>query len=793
MLDKGVGFRGWKVVAMRRLRHVSWLPPAAAVFLLLAAGAQAQFNFPFNSGLPANRFELSDSVYIDQADSATRTHLERVKAFVANQQWDEAVETLREIMEEHGEKLVHVDLRPAMRPYVGVDKGLRYELRHFLSLRDVCQMLISELPAQALKLYRDRVDPAARQLYEQAERGGSEAEPALRRIVEQFFVSSFGDQALLRLGDRALERGNEALARAYWQQLIPAAGWQQAAAPRPDSPRPPWLIYPDSDIPPAEIAARLVLLSIFEDARSGQRQLVQFHSKYPDAKGRLAGHDANYAQTLAALLEASAAWVAPSQSSDWLTFAGSPERTRVVPAKIDVGAVRWHQELPRTPGTDLSFSTRRIGEDNHQPLSYFPLVVGDVLLINSQYEIRAYNIHTGNPAWGSGKDPVIYRDEEFSAERRPIGAALGVPRFTMTACGNKLLARMGNPVTGSQSEQFGPSSLGYIICLDLAAEGKLLWRTSPPEERWSFEGSPLCDGARVYVGMRRSDVRPQSHVACLDARTGLPVWRRLVCSAETPAQGQRDEITHNLLCLHEGTLYYNTNLGAVASLDARSGHINWLTAYPRAKSGDLSQRATHFYRDLTPCIYDHGRLYVAPSDAPPVFALDAASGLLLWRSETSTDAPNQLLGVAGGHLWASGEKLWWFDSVSGNHRGQWPEQERPNPKSLGRGVLAADKVYWPTAHEIYQFDQRTGRQVRQPIELSQRGGPSLRLSGGNLLVSGGYLFIVTGEAIFAFDQHSGTRLADEKIGRHDRVDGTLAPGLPSPGMATDGGLVPAVP
>ena len=350
----------------------------------------------------------------------------------------------------------------------------------------------------------------------------------------------------------------------------------------------------------------------------------------------------------------------------------------------------------------------------------------------------------------------------------------------MTACGNKLLARMGNPVTGSQNEQLGSLAVGLYRVLDLAAEGKLLWRAAPAEERWSFEGSPLCDGVRVFVGMRRSDVRPQAHVACLDARTGQLLWRRLVCSSETPAQGQWDEITHNLLCLHEDTLYYNTNLGAVAALDAASGHIDWLTVYPRAKSGDLSQRATHFYRDLTPCVYDRGRLYVAPSDAPPVFALDAASGLLLWKAETSSDAPIHLLGVAGGHLWASGEKLWWFDAVTGIRDGWWPEGENPSPKSRGRGALVADKVYWPTVNEIFLFDQRSGLQVRQPIVLSVRGGQSVRLTGGNLLVSGGYLFIVTSDGLFALDQHSGPKLADEKVSRQDRVGTGLARGLPQP-------------
>ncbi len=68
-------------------------------------------------GMPTH-FELSDSVYLDEADSATKTHLERVRAFVANEQWDEAVETLRQVMENHGEKVVATPLQPYMRDYL---------------------------------------------------------------------------------------------------------------------------------------------------------------------------------------------------------------------------------------------------------------------------------------------------------------------------------------------------------------------------------------------------------------------------------------------------------------------------------------------------------------------------------------------------------------------------------------------------------------------------------------------------------------------------------------------------
>ena len=88
-----------------------------------------------------------------------------------------------------------------------------------------------------------------------------------------------------------------------------------------------------------------------------------------------------------------------------------------------------------------------------EPLSYFPLVIGNLLLVTTPNQIRAYNVETGKPAWGS--DPIIYQDEDSSLERRVGVPGYGTPRYTMTAYGNKLYARLGNPVTSSQTEQAG--------------------------------------------------------------------------------------------------------------------------------------------------------------------------------------------------------------------------------------------------------------------------------------------------------------------------------------------------
>ena len=66
--------------------------------------AQAQIRFT----APSSQFELSETVQFDRADGAALAHLERAKACLAEHQWDEAVETLRQVMENAEGKLLAV-------------------------------------------------------------------------------------------------------------------------------------------------------------------------------------------------------------------------------------------------------------------------------------------------------------------------------------------------------------------------------------------------------------------------------------------------------------------------------------------------------------------------------------------------------------------------------------------------------------------------------------------------------------------------------------------------------------
>ncbi len=749
---------------------------------------------------------LSPSVYLDEAQSSERSHLERVQQFLADKQWDEAVETLRRLMENSGAKLMRMQTSAQ-------DPG---GYTRYVPLLHIGHMRLAELgkmAPEALALYRSRVDPLAQRWYDEALAARDAA--LLDRIVEQMFVNSVGDDALYRLGEFALERGEYTRAREYWERISPRL--RSPAQPQPLLRTPPerplwlalrgvdlasrwaeleplftqpsgsatWLAYPDTDLNLADVRARLVLVSIMEGSVSrAQIELDVLRRLHPEAEGQIAGGQGKYVDLLAELIAQSKLWLPPAQELGWHTFAGSESRNTTAANRIDIGGTPiWQQPLPRLAAGQerIGGGRQRMAEDFDGLLSYHPIVVGDTVLWNDPAHIRAFDLHTGEE-----KSPVPDRPEEKQGSiyelasdeiRQPY---VGVPRFTMTVHGDTLLARMGSPITAVKNDTTFPRPPGTIVGMDVNRH-RLLFTIPPPSDgdrQWAFDGSPLSDGANLFVAMRHSQLgsaRSEVHVACYDMQTAgrdekSPDvgrrWRTWICGADTISQGILDEITHNLLAISEGTIYCNTNLGVVTALSARDGTIKWITRYPRApfRSPDPDRDDLHFFRDLNPCLVHKGIVIVAPSDCDRIFALDAATGQFLW--ESGVTGVVHLLGVGADNLLVSGDYLYWLDVHTGQLVGQFPPPgqnvrgyTRANPPGYGRGVLAGDVVYWPTREYIHVFRQETVRnetgwmpvKVGQ-IELTQRGA-----GGGNLLIADGILLIATADRLFAFNEFGRIR------------------------------------
>lgn len=782
-------WRTWLLVSLASLWLVSTASPVARAQLFRGLGAEAE-------PLVAPKFDL--------IDNASRSHLDRVEQFLADGQQDEAVEILRRVMETEGDKLMRVseyadDRKTAIVRY--------YPVRHVVQSR-LAQM--ARTSPEALALYRSRVDRLAERALKQAVDAKDAA--LLARVARDYFASSFGDDALWRLGEMTLSRGDYASAREAWERLSPLARTPSTVDPRwPVPPGRPlwlavrgaklderwpqieaaltqtsanvnWLAYPDSDYALADIRARLVLVSIMEGNRERAAiELDLLRRLHAEATGRIGGREGRYVDLLGSLLDQSAGWK-PHQSQAWHSFAGTASRNHVAGQPLDPAKMAlWTAELPAiTSDRELAGSGRpRVAEEHRGLLSYHPVVWNDLLIVPEHLTIRALKLSDGSAAWpGGAGDGVIYRfrsDEEIEEESEHPASQphprsrsyLGAARFTATVHDNKLFARMGSRLT--ISGELNPAHAdrqGMIVGLDLAAQGRMLrgfpLRAEGPE--WNFEGSPVADDATVYVAMRKHDqLNAQAHVAAFDITTGELKWRRWVCSASTPGGGSRDEISHALLTLVDGALYFNTNLGAVAKLATDTGAIQWAVEYRRGTFGssDPDRRDRHFFRDLTPCLYHQGVVVAAPSDSALIYGLDAATGQMLWTSppEVASDAIH-LLGAAGNRLIASGDYLYWFDIFTGHPVGQYPPPQKdapgfalPSTSGFGRGVLAGSRVYWPTRERILVFEQLTEGTERgyEPVALPPIDLVAREARGGNLVVGRDKLIIAGAKQVQVFE------------------------------------------
>jgi outer membrane protein assembly factor BamB len=461
-------------------------------------------------------------------------------------------------------------------------------------------------------------------------------------------------------------------------------------------------------------------------------------------------------------------WPAPAAQSMATTFGGNITRNYVAPGEFALRSLAWSMEWPLAKrnvsgvaSSHFSLPPNSAVEVAGSPISYHPVAAGDLVVFSDRDRVYVYNLQTGRPAWKHSSKEVAPGQVYQQAATANSGTALGVARFTATVHGTYLFARLGSQVTSWPETSLDDNNRSALVILDLAQQGKLIAVVPPENDRWSFEGPPVCDGSRFYVAMRYNDVRPQAHVACYElvATTGIAGtayiprlrWRRMVCSAESPARGSVQEITHNMLTLADGTLYLNTNLGAVASLSADDGRIRWLSTYPRATG-------VHLLRDLNPCVHHRGTLYVAPTDSPHIFAFDAMTGLVRWATVPSAMADVvHLLGVAEGNLIASGKQLWWLDAETGKVVTSFPAtMETGQAQPRGRGLLQGDVVVWPTRNLLYVFNQKQTpsndanslpAMPRDPIRLADYDD---RISGGNLVDAGEYTLLATADKLWVF-------------------------------------------
>ena len=689
----------------------------------------------------------------------TAGRIEEIRKLLAAHKWSDAVEQIRSVLTASGDDLVPLDPNRSV------------------SCRRLCHSLLASLPPDALRSYRDGADGPARKWLEQA--AATRDARLLRRVVDEAFCSRPGEKALDLLGDLAFERGDFSAAESWWGRLIPPA------LVKGEAPAAFALFYPDPQTDPARTRAKLLLARLFRGAYGWADDLQAYRKTYGSAEGALAGKVGRYADILQQVADERDA--DPSAPTiDWPTFGGDASRNRiaVAPSRLleRFGALcrssnehqfslkdrqEWDEEPPTAKAAGPILLNRS--------MAFEPVVAdGKAIVADARY-VTAYDLRTGavekwyDAAQVNGVHPDL---------KLPAPPDL---RYSLTVAGDRVFVRLGvqsvrdapttdRPQDGEKPAP--PDDASLLVCLSLkpAADGKReLWsiRAGAPENPNKdkaytvFEGSPLVRDDLLYVAATRFlNGRAVTRVRCYPAdAAGEPHerWGQDVCETHEFAERDRRYRQH-LLTMAGPYVVYCSHSGAIAALDALTGKPAWAVRYP--SRGDKTADGEPSPRDLAPCLFADGRLYVAPADYDRLLCLDAATGETLWQRGPLEVV--HLLGVGEGRLiFTTPTGLRAVDADDGLDAWALPDGGGALAPA-GRGLLIGDLVLWPTASKgpgsftVYAVRQRDGSQPDDPSLLS-------RIPAGNLVYADGCLLCADRQTLTTFTP-PGMRL-EEKEGQ----------------------------
>jgi len=648
----------------RSLRLLSLLIALVATVALVANGANAVESVKPWTAAPARPYVLR---------GADRRLLDRAEQFLADEQWDDALAALVRLLESDSTKLVAIDEH------------------RYLSLPEYGQRLLMRLPETQLAQYRGLIDAAAESWYR---RGLAERDDQwFKRIVDDYFCSTWADDALLAWGELALQRGDYQTARNAWLRLSPQLD--------PIAQR---LTYPNTDLPLATIKSRLVLVSLREgDWQRAERELSELKESHPSAAGRLGGREVVIEDHLSGLLQQARTWPPLPKSTDTSTFAATRQRTNA------------HAAIHVDDSYELLWSRPVVAN----PLAIFPIVVDDLVVYQDGTTVCALNLADGEARFtaegGALQSPVLQTNH------------LGQPRYTLTASGHQVFGTT-TALLGPRRKPTDANSLCWS--LDTKRDGALAFRLPSDDSSIAFAGAPLLVDTRFYLAIRTNAQTARAGIACYDLHTGQLRWRRWLCQANTPATGWTNEWVGNLLSYDAEMLYACTNLGAIAAVRADDGQVMWLRSYQRENAELTSEGKCEYYRGPNPCVCDRGRLFALPTDSNTLLALNAATGVQLWQASV-TDPAARLIGVTDEHLVVANNGLQIYNPITGRLIAT-----QDVAKLAGQPVLYGQSVVWPTDTSIQIFNLAEEPAEPKSVDLPQAGGANLTIAGQHLIASG---------------------------------------------------------
>jgi len=666
---------------------------------------------------------VQDSSLYLETDRDAEKLLETAREAARAENWRQAVEAYQRVSDFTGKKgaqpLVAEPLTSRGTEARGREAPEARGRGVFLPIQDVAAREIAGLPRPGIEAYRQAYDAGTARLYERAL--AAKDSVGLAEVARHYLASSSGDDALAALGSLAFERGDLVGALAAWQQIVEAC--------------------PEPSVPVASLRARIWLCHrALGRERAAEAWSKTLLDRYPEEPIRAGGVEVRVADFLKQPLTLTA-FPHNGPLPEWPMLGGDATHGRLPRGIQELGEPIATIHLPAAA---VSESDRRDFEarGREAPLPLVATASHGRLFAATEAAAFAFDPTTGRAAWlypdGPEESYPAAVDEALHAVACSEGRAFarvadGVVAFDESS--GRVLWRYGfAPLEEPAKEEKKPPKEPKEKEQGKGKEPKARrgrGDASPGSRSTLLATPPVVEGRRVFVGLTHLGEEARASLVALDAATGRELWRTFVCSRSIRsflglgATGSPPGVGG-------GTVYYSTNLGAVAALDAATGAIRWVQRYP-SFHGQLRQAVLERSRRWAnnPPVVDRGWVFFAPQDASSAFAIEATNGTIAWSAPR--DGARYLVGVDGSRLFLVGPTVCALDEATG--RRLWASP-LPHPPA-GRPALAPGRLYVPTSREIVALQTADGAQTTCRLWQGGESPGNLTLAEGKLLVASG--------------------------------------------------------
>ncbi|SMP76458.1 Outer membrane protein assembly factor BamB, contains PQQ-like beta-propeller repeat [Neorhodopirellula lusitana] len=598
---------------------------------------------------------------------------------------------------------------------------------------------IGQLPASGLELYELRYGPLAAKTLKDAE--STRDWHAVEQVRREFFHTEAGYEASFLLAMREWQLGNP-------------------------------------------LATLMLLTDVVSTPQAVQQlgdQVVWLHAGSQALTGRTITTPARWPADVSNDRRSPEAWgeivserfsqkpiTAQSDAHQYAMFGGRPDRNGVSGGQMPLSNPRWMLETSGSPRQE-----RLIESETEQlkatgllpPPSWTPLRVGDQLLMRTTQRLLGVDQRTGKRVWQypwfSPPESVSDDDDEDSGSlrrREDPNDILAqrvwndVPYGQLSSDGQRVY--MIDNLEQIQIERINPfgmrgvrsiqASKNTLVALDVATEGKLLWRLGDVENAPSpladafFLGPPLPVRGRLYV---MAELAGEILLICLDPANGSEEWRQVLVSIESSGitSDPVRRVAGAMPTYHNGLLICPTGTGVTVAVDLVDRTLRWVHRQsrnqdfvrnvfrppPEVSMTQLSQRWAS-----SVAIAEGNHIALTPVESDRLIILDAVTG----KTRFQPQARIKNLYLAGirndQYIIARADRVMGYDIHSGDEVWSTPNSMmRSSQRVSGRGVFGKTSYFLPTStNELIEISIADG------TVLSRR---TVRFPLGNLIVVDG--------------------------------------------------------